>query len=471
MNVPSPSVERYALLFFRNALVVAVGGCVVLLFLFVQSGKERLAGVPIGWAIAGGALGLVVSALLAYRQVLDEQELYWETQKHLAAMRRQEEKRELQLLRNRWALEQDEAEVETAIRLRQAAAEVLAATNDVKAAEAAKDAAQARERLYRATLMERSSGFPSMVAMLEQLDEKEDAALARRMKRKKHPALKSAETVRVEAQRRRDAERHLRMARSIVEYYEVVAPFLTDLRGEEFGDGSDDAEPDLSPFTTKEREDPLTEYLTKDEYRSLSSVEKGQLGLDRFWQRHKSKRLIGKLYERYVGYLYEEMGYEVEYVGIFKGYEDLGRDLICTKGDQIVIVQCKNWSQFKTIYEKHIFQFFGTVFEYRDKHRDREVRASFYTTTTLSNLARKFASELQIDLVENHHFDTTYPCIKCNVSRGSKEKIYHLPFDQQYDKTKIEPSRDEFYCRTVAEAEEAGFRRAFRYQGLRGSKG
>ena len=47
--------------------------------------------------------------------------------------------------------------------------------------------------------MERSNGFPSMVAMLEQLDEKEDAALARRMKRKKHPALKSAETVPVEA--------------------------------------------------------------------------------------------------------------------------------------------------------------------------------------------------------------------------------------------------------------------------------
>ena len=145
MNVPSPSVERYAFLFFRNASVVAVGGCVVLLFLLCQWGKERLAGVPIGWAIAGGALGLVVSALLAYRQVLDEQELYWETQKHLAAMRRQEEKRELQLLRNRLALEQDEAEVETAIRLRQAAAEVLAATNDVKAAEAAKDAAQARD--------------------------------------------------------------------------------------------------------------------------------------------------------------------------------------------------------------------------------------------------------------------------------------------------------------------------------------
>lgn len=54
-----------------------------------------------------------------------------------------------------------------------------------------------------------------------------------------------------------------------------------------------------------------------------------------------------------------------------------------------------------------------------------------------------------------------------STSRATKEKIYHLPFDQQYDKTKVEPARGEFYCRTVAEAEEAGYRRAFRYHGLR----
>jgi hypothetical protein len=27
--------------------------------------------------------------------------------------------------------------------------------------------------------------------------------------------------------------------------------------------------------------------------------------------------------------------------------------------------------------------------------------------------------------------------IKCNISKRSGEKIYHLPFDQQYDKVKI----------------------------------
>ncbi len=60
-----------------------------------------------------------------------------------------------------------------------------------------------------------------------------------------------------------------------------------------------------------------------------------------------------------------------------------------------------------------------------------------------------------------------YPRIKCNVGRDSGERIYHLPFDQQYDNTVIEPERDEMWAMTVADAEEAGFRRAWRWRPAR----
>jgi hypothetical protein len=40
--------------------------------------------------------------------------------------------------------------------------------------------------------------------------------------------------------------------------------------------------------------------------------------------------------------------------------------------------------------------------------------------------------------------------------------------DQQYDKTVIEPQRGEMWAWTVADAEEAGFRRAFRWKGAGG---
>ena len=145
----------------------------------------------------------------------------------------------------------------------------------------------------------------------------------------------------------------------------------------------------------------------------------------------------------------------------------MGRDLICQKGNDFVVIQCKNWSKFRTIYEKHIFQFFGTVFQYRDENPDRNVEAIFYTSTKLSDLARRFSKELGIELKEDLKLDKEYPCIKCNISHVDKSKIYHLPFDQQYDNTKIEKRKGEFYCKTVKEAEDKGFRRAFRYQGLR----
>lgn len=63
-------------------------------------------------------------------------------------------------------------------------------------------------------------------------------------------------------------------------------------------------------------------------------------------------------------------------------------------------------------------------------------------------------------IIENRLLEK-YPVIKCNISSNG-EKIYHLPFDQQYDRTLIK-NNGEFYALTVKEAENKGFRRAFRW--------
>ncbi|MBT3705064.1 hypothetical protein HOG17_04785 [Candidatus Peregrinibacteria bacterium] len=315
--------------------------------------------------------------------------------------------------------------------------------------------------------MERQIGFPWLAEAYDEYFKIDESEVVEYLQRKKHPAYKAADLVKEYSQARRKAEKEKKIAEYLVKYYESVAPFLIDLKEEVTIPTEEDVKR-LSEYTDEEREDGVTNYLTKDEYRGLSSVERNQMALDRFWKRPKSNWLIGRLYERYVGYLYEIDGYDVEYVGIFKGFEDLGRDLICRKGREIVVIQCKNWAKFRTIYEKHIFQFFGTVFQFKDENPGKKIKGVFYATTKLSDLAKRFSEELGIGLEEEHVFDRDYPCIKCNISKRTGEKIYHLPFDQQYDKVKIEPENGEFYCKTVKEAEKAKFRRAFRYSGLKG---
>lgn len=323
------------------------------------------------------------------------------------------------------------------------------------------DSLNQKSEAYKKTLIEKSKGFPTLINLIDEYEQLRDEEISKYLERKIHSAKKSADIVREETQLRRKAQKLAKTQQAIVEYYEHIAPFLLEYRDEIV---EEDQQTIFEDYTEEEKQDPSIKYLTKEEYRKLPTVVRNQKALDRFWERPKSKWLIGRLYERYIGYLYEEMGYAVDYVGIFKGYEDLGRDLICTKDNEIIVIQCKNWASFKTIYEKHIFQFFGTVFQFKDNHRDSKIRGIFYTTTILSDLAKRFASELNIEIKENYYFDQGYPCIKCNVSKKDGEKIYHLPFDQQYDKIKIEKQLGEFYCKTVEEAENKKFRRAFRWK-------
>lgn len=311
---------------------------------------------------------------------------------------------------------------------------------------------------------ERQIGFPTLARALEEYLELQDKNIVDFLKYKKTPAVQASQLVAELNKKRREALADKKVLEYLVQYYESVAPFLLDLK-EEVADITEEDRLILADYTPQEREDQTSAFLTKEEYRKLGTEDKNQLALDRYWKRPKSKWQVGKMYERYIGYLYERDGYDVEYVGIFKGFEDLGRDIIARKGHEIIVVQCKNWSKFRTIYEKHIFQFFGTVFQFRDANASKEVKAVFATTTELSDVARRFAQELHIDLKENFKMDKNYPSIKCNISKVDGAKIYHLPFDQQYDKVKIEPKKGEFYCSTTLEAAKHGFRRAFKYHG------
>jgi len=208
-------------------------------------------------------------------------------------------------------------------------------------------------------------------------------------------------------------------------------------------------------------------YLSKEEYSSLSENERNQLALDRYVKSQKSKWQIGRDYELFIGYEYSKNGWNVEHFGIERQLKDMGRDLIVTKGDEIHIIQCKYWAQQKLIHEKHIAQLYGTTVQFiLSSHSQKKVLPVFATNISLSDTARSFAKYLGVKLIENKSM-TEFPRIKCNINRdedGTETKIYHLPMDQQYDRTKI-CNKGEFFAFTVQEAVNAGFRRAWRWYG------
>lgn len=309
---------------------------------------------------------------------------------------------------------------------------------------------------------QKTQGFPWLAQAYAEFLRLQDKQAEFMLTRKTRPAVKAAQAVRESSKAKRMAEKKAKALEYVLRYYETLFPWLPDLRGEDVDDliiAITEEKP-----AEEEQEDAARQWLTDAEYSSLSTAEKYQLALDRYWKSRKRPWQIGRDYERYVGYVYEADGFAVYYQGIVEGLEDLGRDLVARKGDYVEVVQCKCWSSNKTIHEKHINQLFGTVTAFRIDNPDKQAVAVFYTSTSLSPRSKEFADMLGVKYVENHPL-SQYPCIKCNVSRRDGTKIYHLPFDQQYDRTLVEEERLERYVATVAEAESLGFRRAFRWRG------
>ena len=204
------------------------------------------------------------------------------------------------------------------------------------------------------------------------------------------------------------------------------------------------------------------QWLSPDEYATLTSHEKQQRWIDRYFRgRSNNAWEAGIKYERYIGYLCESEGYRVKYSGALLKLNDMGRDLIVSKGKKIYIIQCKRFSDSKEIHENHLFQLFGSVTHYATEHPDKNIVGVFVTSAALSPVASECAKSLSI-LCFEHVFFKEYPIIKCNISRNG-EKIYHLPFDQQYDTITIETSKGESYVSTVEEAEANGYRHAMRH--------
>ncbi|SEV90730.1 restriction endonuclease [Kaistella antarctica] len=232
--------------------------------------------------------------------------------------------------------------------------------------------------------------------------------------------------------------------------------------------------------STQETEDKIDILVSETEKKQLSKTEILQKALDNYVKRKMNKSEVGADYERYIGHIYEKKGYKVIYHGIKKGINDLGIDLICKKGSETLLIQCKNWRRSIQIHENAINQLFGTSMKYYlDNYDhsliglkgtlfeeigipfDNNLQPIFVTTTDLTDRALEFANALKIKIVIVP-YEKNYPRIKCNI--GKDGKIYHLPFDQKYDITQ-NINNGGVNALTIVEAEKLGYRKAFRWRG------
>lgn len=282
---------------------------------------------------------------------------------------------------------------------------------------------------------------------------------ARYLKYKKHPATGEAKRIEI---LKKETKVYIEQYKQMLYKYEALMGLFPEL-----STYVDDFESirELNNFKSIEgltdEYDRTRDYLSKEEYNKLSDDKKNQLALDNYIKWNKSKWQIGRDYEMYISYLYRKEGWAVNHFGIEKRLEDMGRDLIVYGDNKILIVQCKYWSEKKLIHEKHIAQLYGSTIEFALSQNElfqKTVEPVFVTNIELSETAKRFASKLNVRVHKIEMKD--FPRIKCNLNNG--EKIYHLPFDQQYDCTKIE-NKGEFYAYTVEEATKVGFRRAFKH--------
>lgn len=317
------------------------------------------------------------------------------------------------------------------------------------------DYSQKEERLHK--LLEAKSPLKYLATAYADAVALVFANSANYLKRKSHPAHSAAEVVKG---MRNEAKQHAADAKMYQYQYELLLHSMPSVEDSLEGDGTMEIVKDYFEQNADDNEDydRVQNYVSKEEYNKLSVDARNQLALDRYMSRHKNNWQIGRDYEMYICHWLKGKGYKVEHTGI-KGFEDLGRDIIAHKDGLDYIIQCKYWSKNKVIREKYIMQLYGTTIAYKvEKGHLFLPHGIFITNIDLSDTAKKFAAFLDISVIKQPMGD--YPVIKCNVNQGNK--IYHLPFDQQYDRTQIcKPG--EFYASTVKEAVTAGFRRAYRH--------
>lgn len=137
---------------------------------------------------------------------------------------------------------------------------------------------------FKKIVAEKTCGFPWLADKISMFNTAYLSSLEDYLKNKPNPAIKGAEAVKEAKGRAKEYERKYLIAQGLLDYYEFLVPWLTELR---------EAPDEAIIQTTKEDKaysaDRAHDYLTALEWDNLSNQDKFQYALERYWSKNKSK--------------------------------------------------------------------------------------------------------------------------------------------------------------------------------------
>lgn len=206
--------------------------------------------------------------------------------------------------------------------------------------------------------------------------------------------------------------------------------------------------------------------LGEDEKNIDNKAIKNQKVLDDYIKREKTLWEKKRDYKLYIGFLFRQKRFQVQYISSTKKRESTDKDLIAQKGKQIILIKSEYCNDAKETLTQCVNALGKAMEAYSFEHKinKKNIKGMFYSNIGFTDIASKLANSLGIILIPYQECGE-FPRIKCNIGRdenGKPVKIYHLPVDQQYDRVKIE-LKGECFVETIAEAEKRGFRRAYRH--------
>ncbi len=183
---------------------------------------------------------------------------------------------------------------------------------------------------------------------------------------------------------------------------------------------------------------------------------------DPFWPKYinNCENGIENRYALYVGYLYERMGWHVDYKGYRFGGNSIeiaeeGERLICRKEDKAVIIQCRAWVKGEIVYLPFVHRLIALSVEFKKDNPAFHVYGKFFTRYSFSARARSAAQRCHISLREQFPF-SFFPYVKCKAGADG-HNVHYTPYYGEHFHTDIDPRNGDLFCWTEQQAIDLGF--------------